>query len=129
LVRVLEGESLVEKTLPMRGPLEGRRVCVTGGAGFVGSFLIEELGRRGATDVYRQHGRARVTWDEDTVHLVAGESGYRPLGIAPRMENVGNGLPCIIEVQIGGYLGEDEVERLGDDCHCVETRPSKRADA
>jgi GDP-L-fucose synthase len=30
----------------------GKRVCVTGGAGFVGSHLLEELERRGATDVF-----------------------------------------------------------------------------
>lgn len=29
-----------------------RRVCVTGGAGFLGSFVLEELARRGATDVF-----------------------------------------------------------------------------
>ncbi|PKQ29164.1 MAG: GDP-fucose synthetase [Actinobacteria bacterium HGW-Actinobacteria-10] len=29
-----------------------KRVCVTGGAGFLGSFLLEELNRRGATDVF-----------------------------------------------------------------------------
>jgi len=29
-----------------------KRVCVTGGAGFVGSFLVQELERRGATDVF-----------------------------------------------------------------------------
>jgi GDP-L-fucose synthase len=31
---------------------EDKRVCVTGGAGFVGSFLVEELDRRGATDIF-----------------------------------------------------------------------------
>ncbi len=29
-----------------------KRVCVTGGAGFLGSFVLEELERRGATDVF-----------------------------------------------------------------------------
>jgi GDP-L-fucose synthase len=32
--------------------LKGRRVCVTGGAGFLGSFLVEKLRQRGATDVF-----------------------------------------------------------------------------
>jgi GDP-L-fucose synthase len=30
----------------------GRRVCVTGGAGFLGSFVIEKLRQRGAVDIF-----------------------------------------------------------------------------
>jgi GDP-L-fucose synthase len=29
-----------------------KRVCITGGAGFLGSFLVEELASRGATDIF-----------------------------------------------------------------------------
>ena len=31
---------------------EGKRVCVTGGAGFLGSFVVEELRRRGSHEVF-----------------------------------------------------------------------------
>ncbi len=34
------------------GYWENRRVCITGGAGFLGSFLIEELKRRGAKEIF-----------------------------------------------------------------------------
>jgi len=33
-------------------PLAGKRICVTGGGGFLGSFVVEELGRRGARDIF-----------------------------------------------------------------------------
>ncbi|MFN2146709.1 MAG: NAD-dependent epimerase/dehydratase family protein, partial [Anaerolineales bacterium] len=32
-----------------------KRVCVTGGAGFLGSFLLEQLAERGAKDVFVPH--------------------------------------------------------------------------
>lgn len=62
-------------------------------------------------------GRVRVTRGDDTIHLAAGESVYLPVGVAHRMENVGDDLLRIIEVQIGDYLGEDDIERLADDWH------------
>jgi GDP-L-fucose synthase len=33
-------------------PLAGKRICVTGGGGFLGSFVVEELARRGCHDVF-----------------------------------------------------------------------------
>lgn len=34
---------------------QGRRVCVTGGAGFLGSFVTEKLRQRGATEIFVPH--------------------------------------------------------------------------
>jgi len=33
-------------------PLAGKRICVTGGGGFLGSFVVEELRRRGHSDIF-----------------------------------------------------------------------------
>jgi GDP-L-fucose synthase len=38
--------------MSVRSPLSGRRICVTGGGGFLGSFVVEELERRGYGGVF-----------------------------------------------------------------------------
>ena len=34
------------------GFLAGKRICVTGGGGFLGSYVIERLKHQGATDIF-----------------------------------------------------------------------------
>jgi len=60
-------------------------------------------------------GKARVTRGEDTLILNADQSTYIPLGVAHRLENIGDTLLHVIEVQSGSYLGEDDIERFADD--------------
>lgn len=59
-------------------------------------------------------GTAKVTIG-DAVHLLSeNQSVYVPLGIRHRMENPGKVPMVLIEVQTGGYLGEDDIVRYED---------------
>ena len=46
--------------------------------------------------------------------LGPGEHKYIPLGAKHRLTNWGNEEMVLIEVQIGEYLGEDDIVRLDD---------------
>ena len=59
-------------------------------------------------------GTARVTRDAEIMTLAENQSTYIPLGAVHRLENVGDTLLHLIEVQSGGYLGEDDIVRLED---------------
>ena len=59
-------------------------------------------------------GTARVTIDEQVKLLSEGQSAYIPLGSVHRMENPSRVPMLLIEVQIGSYLGEDDIVRLQD---------------
>ncbi len=59
-------------------------------------------------------GTAEVTRGEDVFTLTENESTYIPLGVTHRLANPGK-LPLeLIEVQVGGYLGEDDIVRFED---------------
>jgi mannose-6-phosphate isomerase-like protein (cupin superfamily) len=59
-------------------------------------------------------GTAEVTCGEKTFLLAENQSTYIPLGMTHRLSNPGK-LPLeIIEVQSGGYLGEDDIVRFDD---------------
>jgi len=59
-------------------------------------------------------GTAKVTRGEETLLLTENQSTYIPLGTVHRLENPGK-LPLeMIEVQSGGYLGEDDIVRFED---------------
>ncbi len=59
-------------------------------------------------------GTARVTRGNDVFTLGENESTYIPRGEKHRLENPGK-LPLeLIEVQVGPYLGEDDIERFDD---------------
>ncbi len=59
-------------------------------------------------------GTARVVCGDDILTRTANQSVYVPIGTVHRLENPGDSLLEIIEVQTGAYLGEDDIERLED---------------
>lgn len=60
------------------------------------------------------NGTAKVTCDDKTFLLTENQSTYIPIGTRHRLENPGNVLLEIIEVQSGTYLGEDDIVRFED---------------
>jgi mannose-6-phosphate isomerase len=60
-------------------------------------------------------GRARVTLDGNDIVLSEGETVDIPVGVAHRIENIGDGNLIFIEIQRGSYFGEDDIVRLQDD--------------
>lgn len=69
-------------------------------------------------------GTAKVTRGEETMLVRENESVYIPLGMKHRLENPGKTLLEVIEVQSGGYLGEDDIVRF-DDTYGRVPPPSK----
>lgn len=59
-------------------------------------------------------GTAEVTCDERVFELHENESTFIPLGSVHRLRNRGSEPVELIEVQSGGYLGEDDIVRLED---------------
>ncbi len=59
-------------------------------------------------------GLARVTVGDTVETLGPNQHAYIPLGAVHRLENPGNAPVELIEVQSGGYLGEDDIIRLED---------------
>ncbi|MGH7043012.1 MAG: cupin domain-containing protein, partial [Acetobacteraceae bacterium] len=59
-------------------------------------------------------GSALVTRNDDVLLVQENESVYLPLGCVHRLENPGRIPLVLIEVQSGGYLGEDDIVRLED---------------
>ena len=59
-------------------------------------------------------GVALVTCDNKEFQLQPNESTYIPVGSKHRLCSVGNESVEVIEVQIGEYLGEDDIVRFED---------------
>ena len=59
-------------------------------------------------------GTANITVDTTTTLMSPNQSTYIPIGVRHRLENPGVTDLVLIEVQCGGYLGEDDIVRFSD---------------
>lgn len=59
-------------------------------------------------------GTAEVTRNHETIMVHENESIYLPIGCVHRMANPGKIPLELIEVQVGSYLGEDDIIRIED---------------
>ena len=89
-----------------------KRICVKPGA----SLSLQSHTHRSEHWIVVE-GTAKVTIDEDVKLVTEGQSVYVPLGAVHRMENPGKLPMLLIEVQIGYYLGEDDIIRYEDAYH------------
>jgi mannose-1-phosphate guanylyltransferase len=85
--------------------------------------IIVEPGKRLSLQRHRRRaehwvvvqGTACIVRGEESRLLHENESVFIPVGCAHRLENPGPTPLHLVEVQVGDYLGEDDIERLADD--------------
>ena len=86
-----------------------KRICVKPG----GALSLQSHSHRCEHWVVVE-GEATVTVNDKVKLLTEGQSVYVPRGAIHRMENCGELLMVLIEVQAGSYLGEDDIVRYED---------------
>ncbi|MHA7066682.1 mannose-1-phosphate guanylyltransferase/mannose-6-phosphate isomerase [Azospirillum argentinense] len=79
-----------------------------------GERLFLQMHHRRAEHWIVVEGTVLVTHDEEQLYVYENQSVYIPLGTVRRLENPGRVPLHLIEVQSGGYLGEDDIVRFED---------------
>lgn len=59
-------------------------------------------------------GTATVTNGDEVITVQKNQSTYIPIGTKHRLENLGDDPLHIVEIQVGDYLGEDDIQRYED---------------
>jgi mannose-1-phosphate guanylyltransferase/mannose-6-phosphate isomerase len=80
-----------------------------------GAKLSLQLHRRRSEHWVVVSGVAKVTRESETYLVQNNESTFIPINTKHRLENSGEELLQIIEVQNGDYVEEDDIERFSDD--------------
>ena len=86
-----------------------KRICVNPG----GVLSLQKHHQRAEHWIVVK-GVAEVTCNDQVKRLKENESTYIPLGSIHRLSNPGDTTLELIEVQTGGYLGEDDIVRFED---------------
>ena len=97
------------ESLALGGGFQVKRICVKPGA----ALSLQSHKHRSEHWIVVE-GTAKVTIDSEVKLVSEGQSVYVPLGAVHRMENPGTLPMVLIEVQIGTYLGEDDIIRYED---------------
>ena len=97
------------ESLALGDSFQVKRICVKPGA----ALSLQSHKHRSEHWVVVE-GTAKVTIDEEVKLVDRGHSVFVPLGAKHRMENPNKSLLVIIEVQLGSYLGEDDIIRYED---------------
>lgn len=119
-LKIADRSELAEHTTVFR-PWGSCEVVDTGDRFLVNHIMVKPGGRL-SLQVHQHRsehwvvvkGMARVTCGDKVSILHENESTYIPSGTKHRLENPGEVLLRLIEVQSGAYLGEDDVVRLDD---------------
>jgi mannose-1-phosphate guanylyltransferase len=91
------------------GAFKIKRVVVKPGAS-----LSLQLHRHRSEHWVVVSGTARIVNGDREFDIQANESTFIPVGTRHRLSNPGTGELAIIEVQVGNYLGEDDIVRFED---------------
>lgn len=97
------------KTTDLGERFQVKRITVTPG----GTLSLQSHHHRAEHWIVVE-GVAEVTIDDEDTLVTEGESIFVPLGAVHRMRNPGKIPMVLIEVQLGCYLGEDDIVRYDD---------------
>ena len=97
------------ESLAMGDCFQVKRICVKPGA----ALSLQSHKHRSEHWIVVE-GAAMVTIDDEVKLVTEGQSVFVPIGAKHRMENPGELPMLLIEVQIGTYLGEDDIIRYED---------------
>ncbi|MBK8908366.1 MAG: mannose-1-phosphate guanylyltransferase/mannose-6-phosphate isomerase [Rhodospirillales bacterium] len=95
-----------------------KQICV-----YPGQALSSQMHHHRAEHWIVVSGTAKVSRGDASFYLTENESAYIPHNTRHRLENPGRIPLRLIEVQTGGYLGEDDIIRYGD--HYGRAQPDR----